>query len=40
MHYNMELPDFWLVVWVILVLDFVFLFSSEYPHASVCINGG
>lgn len=26
MHYNMELPDFWLVAWVILVLDFVFLF--------------
>lgn len=37
----MELPDFFgLVVWVPLVLDFVFLLSYKYFHASLCIIGG
>lgn len=36
----MELPDFGLVAWVLLVLEFVFLFSYKYFHAFSCIIGG
>lgn len=36
----MELPDFGLVVWGLLVLDYVFVFSYKYLHASLCTIGG